>query len=167
MQSDKASLLAEVVRCIRELKKTTAELLDGNGKGDEFISNVFPGEADELKLSYIQGSGEEESCGGGCGSSTIKATICCEDRPEIMMEMNRALNSVQAKVVKAEMSTVGGRTKTILWVEVSGCGGGEGLLTTLRRALKGVVDKSILLCAGPGQTLPVGGGNKRPRLYHC
>lgn len=84
------------------------------------------------------------------------------------MEMNRALNSVDAKVLKAEMSTVGGRTKTVLWLEVSGGGGGgEGLLTTLRRALKGVVDKSILLCAGSAQTLPVGGGNKRPRLYHC
>ncbi|KAL3524912.1 hypothetical protein ACH5RR_013284 [Cinchona calisaya] len=154
IKADKASLLAEVVRCIRELKKTTEELSAKDGDTDECntIMNklIFPSETDELKLNCDEND-----------SGIIKATLCCEDRPELMIELNRALNSVQAKVVRAEMGTVGGRTKTELWLQVSA--NGEEGLAKIRKALKVAVDKSIML-PSPGQTLP---GNKRSRLYHC
>ncbi|CAI9753202.1 unnamed protein product [Fraxinus pennsylvanica] len=157
IKTDKASLLAEAVRRVRELKKTTAELAAIEEEDtDHDITNtkskcIFPSETDELKVSYCDDN-----------SGLIKASICCEDRPEIILELIQALKSVKGKVMKAEMATVGGRIKSILWVQILGSVGNEDSLGTLKKALKVVMDKSTLL-AGSGQALP---GNKRPRYYH-
>ncbi|XP_022884570.1 transcription factor bHLH30-like [Olea europaea var. sylvestris] len=160
IKTDKASLLAEAVRRVRELKKTTAELAaieeEGEKDTDHDMSNtkskfIFPSETDELKVTYCDDN-----------SGLIKANICCDDRPEIILELIQALKSVKGKVMKAEMATVGGRIKSILWVQILGSIGNEDSLGTLRRALKVVMDKSTLL-AGSGHALP---GNKRPRCYH-
>ncbi|CAK9158057.1 unnamed protein product [Ilex paraguariensis] len=155
--SDKASLLAEVVRCVRELKKTTAELslfdtdLESHNPSTNIArDNAFPSETDELKLFHYDGD-----------TGTVKASLCCDDRPELISELTRALSSVQATVVRAEMATVGGRMRIVLWVRVP-LAGDEGL-GALRRALKVVVEKAAL-SPGSNQGLP---GNKRPRLYHC
>ncbi|XP_052190318.1 transcription factor bHLH106-like [Diospyros lotus] len=162
IKTDKASLLAEVVRRLRELKKTTTELATNAGEGGESrqypgeagtqLINVFPSEADELKLCYCE------------GGSLIKATLCCEDRPELMAEVGRAVRAAEGRVVRAEMATVGGRLKSVLWVQVAaGCAaGGDESLGGLRRALKVVVDKAGL-SAGLSHVLPE---NKRPRLSH-
>lgn len=133
MQTDKASLLGEAVRRVKELKKTAAAQED------------YPSEADELKVSQCESTG------------LIKAALSCDDRPEMIVDMIQALKAAEAKVVRAEMATVGGRTKSVLWVRVgpqndAGLGG-------LRRALKMVMDKS----ASSEQSLP---GSKRPRYYH-
>ncbi|EPS57585.1 hypothetical protein M569_17232, partial [Genlisea aurea] len=122
--TDKASLLGEAVRRVRELNKAAAELLDDETP----LKVLFPSEADEVKVSPVE---EEEGL--------VKATMCCEDRPEMVVDLIKALKSVEAKVVKAEMSTMGGRTKSVLWVQLNvGCESDVGL-ATLRRALKGVV----------------------------
>lgn len=78
------------------------------------------------------------------------------------------VKAAEGKVVKAEMATVGGRTKSIFWVQLvsppTGCGGGgSGGEGRLRRGLKGVVDRAAALSStGPGlQALP---DNKRARL---
>ncbi|KAA8546736.1 hypothetical protein F0562_003165 [Nyssa sinensis] len=158
IKTDKASLLAEVVQRVRELKEKTAELAANDSETCSYSgANVanecgFPSEADELKLCYCDGD----------SSGTIKATLCCEDMPELIPDMIMGLRSVEGKVVRAEMSTVGGRTKSVLWVQVSAASGGDEGLATLRKALKVVMDKAIL-SPGSGQALP---GNKRPRLSH-
>ncbi|KAG6394477.1 hypothetical protein SASPL_145074 [Salvia splendens] len=133
IKTDKASLLGEAVRRVKELKKTAAAQED------------YPSEADELKLSQCESTG------------LVKAALSCDDRPEIIVDMIQALKAAEAKVVRAEMATVGGRTKSVLWVRVgaqndAGLGG-------LRRALKMVMDKST----SSEQSLP---GSKRPRYYH-
>lgn len=77
------------------------------------------------------------------------------------------MKAAEGKVVRAEMATVGGRTKSILWVQFvspTGCGGGGGGGEgRLRRGLKGVVNRAAALSStGPGlQALPE---NKRARL---
>lgn len=159
MQTDKASLLGEAVRRVRELKKAAGEL----AAMDETIDNsgnttlkkfMFPSEADELKVCHCDDEGDNPGL--------IKATLCCEERPEIVVDLIQALKSVEAKVVRAEMSTVGGRTKSVLWVRLAVGSESDVGLEILRRALKMVMDKSTL-SAGSGQALP---GNKRPRCYH-
>ncbi|KAG6399876.1 hypothetical protein SASPL_141361 [Salvia splendens] len=116
IKTDKASLLGEAVRRVKELKKTVAEHNEGEG-------NDYPSEGDELKA---------------------------RDN----LDMIEALKVAEAKVVRAEMATVGGRTKTLLWVRLgpqndAGLGG-------LRRALKMVMDKST----SSGQA------TKMARYYH-
>ncbi|XP_009773084.1 transcription factor bHLH30-like [Nicotiana tabacum] len=172
IKTDKASLLAEAVRCVRELKKTTSELgatmSEDDDNTDDFMnymgSNdqttmkkfIFPSESDELNLSYCNSNNS--------GTLLAKATICCEDRPEIMMDLRRALSTVQGKIIRAEMATVGGRIKCILWVQMLENGCREEGLGQLRRALKLVMDKANFLAQNMGQDLL---GNKRPRLYQC
>ncbi|KAK9713117.1 hypothetical protein RND81_06G004000 [Saponaria officinalis] len=133
-KTDKASVLKEVVRQVKELKKATSQLTSdqNNVDVDGCMSRLLPGDIDEVKLRRSEND-----------NTTLIATLCCEERPELIMDLTRALNSVKGKVVKAEMSTIGGRTKTVLWVRgVSGGGGvGGGPEGLLRRALRVVVDK--------------------------
>ncbi|KAL1569683.1 transcription factor bHLH30-like [Salvia divinorum] len=134
IKTDKASLLGEAVRLVKELKKTVTEQDEGGGD--------YPSEGDELKVSQCEATG------------LIKAALSCDDRPEIILDMIEALKAAEAQVVRAEMATVGGRTKSVLWIRLgaqndAGLGG-------LRRALKMVMDKS----EGSGQ------GSKRARYYH-
>ncbi|XP_021728168.1 transcription factor bHLH30-like [Chenopodium quinoa] len=129
VKTDKASVLAEVVRRVRELKKATSELTgDGHEDYDGCNACLLPGDIDEVSLRRSEND-----------NTTLIATLCCEDRPELILDLTRALRSVKGKVVKAEMATVGGRTKNVLWVRGVGGGGPEGLL---KRALKVVVDKA-------------------------
>ncbi|KZV30113.1 hypothetical protein F511_19656 [Dorcoceras hygrometricum] len=185
-KTDKASLLGEAVRRVKELRQAATEeystpiddqtndeaaifptetdelrarddarLDPGPELGDQTNDEaaIFPTETDELRVCPCEGD-----------SGLIKATLCCEDRPEMMLDLIQALNSVKAKVMRAEMCTVGGRTRNILWVELvsSNVGSERDLgLGKLRQVLKTVVDKSTLL-AGSGQFLP---GSKRHRLW--
>lgn len=128
IKTDKASVLAEVVRRVRELKKATSELAtDRHDECNGCNACVLPGDMDEVNLQRSE-----------IDNTTHIATLCCEDRPELIVDLTRALGSVKGKVVKAEMATVGGRTKSVLWVRGVGGGAPEGLL---KRALKVVVDK--------------------------
>lgn len=175
MQTDKASLLAEAVRCVRELKQTTSELgattttttMSENDDDDDHTTLMtkimFPSESDELNLSYCNESNNNNTDNNNDDRNLIiKASMCCEDRPEIMMELRRALSTVEGKIVRAEMSTVGGRIKCILWLEMLENGCKEGLFVQLRRALKVVMDKANFGPQNMGQDLL--GNNKRPRL---
>ncbi|KAH0682197.1 hypothetical protein KY289_019949 [Solanum tuberosum] len=172
IKTDKASLLAEAVRCVRELKQTTSELgaMSENDDDDDHTTLMtklmFPSESDELNLSYCNDSNNNNTDNNNNseydGAIIIKASMCCEDRPEIMMELRRALSTVEGKIVRAEMSTVGGRIKCILWLEMLENGCKEGLLVQLRRALKVVMDKANFGPQNMGQDLL--GNNKRPRL---
>ncbi|KAD5960689.1 hypothetical protein R6Q59_013716 [Mikania micrantha] len=155
VKADKASLLAEVVRQVKELKKTAAELESvGMDQGDDMIQSyehyMIPSENDELELTYIG----EDSC---TKRIMIKVRICCEDRPELIMELTRALGSVCVKLVRTEIGTLGGRVKFVLWVQVSSVTKDQGL-HELQRAIKVVTDRATFL------DLPK---NKRPRASDC
>lgn len=125
-------MLAETVRLVRELRTTVSDLeavCRGRTK-----DCVFPGEADKLSLEH---SDEDK------GGVLVKVTFSCEDRPGLMSEVAREVRSVKGRVVKSEMVTVGGRTKSVLWVQ--GVGDGNDGTAKLRRALKVVIERPILL----------------------
>ncbi|KAL0342989.1 UNVERIFIED_CONTAM: Transcription factor [Sesamum angustifolium] len=155
IKTDKASLLGETVRLVKELKKTTTELtalnVETNGElSTTSLTLMFPSETDDLDVCHCENSG------------LIRAAFSCDDRPEMISELIQALKSAEAKVVRAEMSTVGGRTKSVLWVKLA-TGESDAGLGRLRRELKKVVMEKSTSLAGSGQGLP---GNKRPRYYH-
>ncbi|XP_064981673.1 transcription factor bHLH30-like isoform X1 [Musa acuminata AAA Group] len=102
---DKAALLGEVVRQVRELRVRVEE-----------VAVMVPGEGDEVGVEEE----EEEGGGGGGGRGrVVRAWVCCADRPGLMGELSRAVRSVPARAVRAEMVTVGGRTRSLLELEVS------------------------------------------------
>ncbi|KAL6844650.1 hypothetical protein ACP4OV_025309 [Aristida adscensionis] len=135
---DKAALLGEVVRHVRELR----------GEADAAAAGAavaVPGEGDEV------GVVEEGHCGRhggerGAGGRRVRAWVCCADRPGLMSELGRAVRSVSARAVRAEIATVGGRTRSVLELDVGGppnaaaAAGGEGASRpALQAALRAVL----------------------------
>ncbi|WOL19979.1 hypothetical protein Cni_G28781 [Canna indica] len=108
---DKAALLGEVVRQVRELRGMV-----------EDVAVVVPGEGDEVGVE------EETPEDGGGRARVVRAWVCCADRPGLMGELSRAVRSVRARAVRAEMVTVGGRTRSLLELEVSEAADGRSAL---------------------------------------
>ncbi|KAG6619777.1 transcription factor bHLH131-like isoform X1 [Carya illinoinensis] len=128
IKMDKATVLAETVRQVRELRKTVSDLeavCHGSNKDCEFPSGV-----DKLSL---------ERCEDDNG--VVKVTFSCEDRTGLMSAVARQLRAVKGRVVRSKMVTVGGRTKVVLWVH--GLEGGNEGMVMVRRALKEVIDKPV------------------------
>ncbi|XAR48501.1 hypothetical protein NMG60_11031346, partial [Bertholletia excelsa] len=132
----KATILTEAVRQVKELKRAADAALREVGE-DRHVSSgegspafMFPGEADEAAVSYCNISGRKAA----------KATVCCEDWPGLNRDLTEAIRSVGATAVRAEMATVGGRTRAEVVVEWRAGGGGEEDVGSLRRALKALVE---------------------------
>ncbi|KAK4584187.1 hypothetical protein RGQ29_022077 [Quercus rubra] len=124
---DKATMLAETVQQVRELRKTVPDLEGVCGGSSKDC--VFPGGAD--KLSLENGDGDNDQ-------GLVKVTFSCEDRPGLISAVARTLRSMKGRVVKFEMVTLGGRTKSVLWVQgLSGGNEGTGMLRRALKSLKG------------------------------
>ena len=85
----------------------------------------FPSGAEKLRLERCN---IEEGLG--------KATLSCEDRPELMQLISKAVGSANTKLVKAEIVSVGGRTRSVLWVQGLGNDGTGTLKSKLRVAMQ-------------------------------
>ena len=138
-------MLARVIRRVTELREAAAELWTRQD-GDSSEELLFPGETNELRLGHCEGE-----------VGVVKATLNCEDRSELLSEVSTAVRSVGGRVVRAEMVTVGGWTKCLLWVH----GLGQDGVEALRRALKVVVDRPNSFCGSAH-----GFRGKRIRLSH-
>ncbi|XP_010262767.1 PREDICTED: transcription factor bHLH30-like [Nelumbo nucifera] len=96
-KTDKASLLAEVIQHVKELKRQTSQIAE--------VSPV-PTEVDELT---VDASDED-------GKLIIKASLCCEDRSDLLPELIKTLKALRLRTVKAEITTLGGRVKNVLFI---------------------------------------------------
>ncbi|XP_052189863.1 transcription factor bHLH106-like [Diospyros lotus] len=138
----KAAVLKEAVRRVKELKKMAE--VEAGGEwwrgGGATWSFMFPGESDEATVSYYKGRE---------GKAVVKATVCCQDRPGLNQDLSEAVRMIGARVVGAEMATVGGRTKAEVVVQWLDGGGGEDV-GSLRRALKALVESRALGYSGLG-----------------
>lgn len=133
---DKAALLTEVISRIKELKTSTTEISQG--------VNV-PADADEVKVEVeVNGT----PCGGGGRGFSIKASLCCADRPELLTDLKQTLLALRLRTVKAEISTVGGRVKNdiVLTCERGGAGDYDTecniFTNNVHQALKSVLERA-------------------------
>ncbi|XP_020228487.1 transcription factor bHLH106 isoform X2 [Cajanus cajan] len=101
-KTDKASLLAKVVERVKELKQQISQITE---------SEAFPSESDEVSVLSTSGDG-----GGGDGQIVFRASLCCEDRSDLIPDLVEILRSLHLKTLKAEMATLGGRTRNVLLV---------------------------------------------------
>ncbi|PVH37080.1 hypothetical protein PAHAL_6G238100 [Panicum hallii] len=171
---DKAALLGEVVRYVRELRGKASEAAEGVGAG------VIPGEGDDVGVEEEEDDrwrpgGRRCGTGGLLGTGAadgrlpprrVRAWVCCADRPGLMADLGRAVRSVgNARPVRAEIATVGGRTRGV--VELDVCRdddhvaaaatdkGGAVALSTLRAALRAVLlNREDHLAAAEGYKRP-------------
>ncbi|TKY51661.1 Transcription factor bHLH30 [Spatholobus suberectus] len=134
-KTDKASLLAEVIQHVKELKRQTSLIAE---------SSPVPTEADELTV--VDEADED-------GNSVIKASLCCEDRSDLFPELIKTLKALRLRTLKAEITTLGGRVKNVLFVtgeEADSSSGSEehghqqqNCISSIQEALKAVMEKSV------------------------
>ncbi|PKU68113.1 transcription factor bHLH30-like [Dendrobium catenatum] len=126
---DKAGLLAEVINHIKNLKSDAIEI-------SKFCT--IPSDTDELRVE-VDGEGANNS------SFSVKASFCCDDRPELLADLKHTLESLQLKTISAEISSLGGRVKFVFVMT------GEGVnndlerhlfTTSIHQALKSVLDRA-------------------------
>lgn len=96
-QTDKASLLAEVIQHVKELKRQTSLIAE---------TSPIPTEIDELMVDAL----DED------GKFVIKASICCEDRPDLLPDLIKTLKAMRLRTLKAEITALGGRVKNVLFI---------------------------------------------------
>ncbi|XP_058100759.1 transcription factor bHLH30-like [Magnolia sinica] len=144
---DKASLLAEVIGHVKELKRHATEVSNGY---------IVPTDFDEVRV-------EPDADGINKGSFSIKASLCCEDRPELLSDLKRTLQALHLKMVRAEISTLGGRVKNVF---VMKCEGNANdfeqriFASSVHQALKAVLDRVASPEFSPRTDL----SNKRRRM---
>lgn len=137
MQTDKASLLAEVIQHVKELKRQTSLIAE---------TSPVPTEMDELT---VDASDED-------GKFVIKASLCCEDRSDLLPDLIKSLKALRLRTLKAEITTLGGRAKNVLFITAddqdSSCSGATGeqhqqqqqqySISSIEEALKAVMEKT-------------------------
>ncbi|XP_047152502.1 transcription factor bHLH131-like [Vigna umbellata] len=121
IKKDKASVLAETIKQVKELKKKVSKVEQESCGSSSKDVVKFPSGADRLRLEKC--NNEED---------LVKATLSCEDSMGLMSAISRAMGSVKTKVVKAEIVSVGGRNRSVLWVQ----GLGNDRMGMLKSSLK-------------------------------
>ncbi|CAD6219374.1 unnamed protein product [Miscanthus lutarioriparius] len=112
-KTDKASLLAEVLDHVNELKRQTSAMMmattvggdDGGAAGR--AQQLLPTEADELSV---------DAGADGAGRLVVHASLCCEDRPDLIPDIVRALAALGMRAHRAEITTLGGRVRSLLLI---------------------------------------------------
>ncbi|KAL6190266.1 hypothetical protein ACLB2K_036664 [Fragaria x ananassa] len=145
-KTDKASLLAEVIQHVKELKRQTSVIAE---------TSPVPTETDEL---IVDDASAEE------GKFVIKASLCCEDRSDLLPDLIKTLKALRLRTLKAEITTLGGRVKNVLFItgEEDHSSSGEEqqqyCISSIQEALKAVMEKS-----GGGEESNSSGSVKRQR----
>ncbi|RCV11629.1 hypothetical protein SETIT_2G202100v2 [Setaria italica] len=178
-KTDKASLLAEVLDHVKELKRQTSAMMvaaaaasvagdDDEGAGP---AQLLPTEADELAV---------DAAADRAGRLVVRASLCCEDRPDLIPDIVRALAALRMRARRAEITTLGGRVRSVLLITaVEGAddkGDDDGRAASHRRheciasvqeALRGVMDRRT----ADSDTSSTGGGGggsiKRQRMNYA
>lgn len=124
-KTDKASLLAEVIQHVKELKRQTSEISE---------ASPLPTEFDELTID----TADED------GRSVIKASLCCDDRSDLLPELIKTLKALRLRTLKAEITTLGGRVKNVLLIagEEESKSIEQQSISSIQEALKAVMERS-------------------------
>lgn len=94
---DKASLLGEVIRHLKELKRSAAQACEGL---------MIPKDNDEIRV-------EEQEDGSNGFPYSIKASLCCEYKPGLLSDLRQELDALHLRIMMAEIATLGGRMKNM------------------------------------------------------
>lgn len=152
---DKATLLAEVIFQVKELKKNAAEASKGL---------LIPMDADQV---HVEPYNNNRTVGDR--TLAFKASLCCGYRPELLSDIRQALDALPVKMVRTEISTLGERLK-ILFVftyckdknsdDAETC---RNIAMSVQETLSSVLDKASALAEySPRTMLP---GKKRRFSY--
>jgi hypothetical protein len=151
-----------VIQHVKELKRQTSEITEE--------ACPLPTESDELTVDV---SSDED------GRLFVRASLCCDDRADLLPDLIRALKALRLRALKAEITTLGGRVKNVLFVtgddSAAGCpathnGDDEQqdqplmspqhTVASIQEALRAVMERTSAAAAAeePGAAASSGGG---------
>ncbi|XP_020191744.1 putative transcription factor bHLH107 [Aegilops tauschii subsp. strangulata] len=139
-QMDKAALLGRVVDQVRHLKRRASEVAQQ--------TPAVPPETDEVSVEFC--------CAGDADDDNsrlyIKASVSCDDRPDLVAGLIQALHGLRLRTLRAEVSSLGGRVQHVftLCKEEEGSAGSAGL-NSLKEAVRLALAKVAspeLVCGG-------------------
>ncbi|XP_019165062.1 PREDICTED: transcription factor bHLH30-like [Ipomoea nil] len=135
-KTDKASLLAEVIQHVKELKRQTSVIAE---------TTPVPTVTDELTVDNVSGE-------VGNNKLLIRATLCCDDRSDLLPDLIKSLKGLRLKALRAEITTLGGRMRNVLFITRENDRGGGGdcdgddeslqSISSVEDALRAVMERS-------------------------
>ncbi|KAF5201183.1 Transcription factor bhlh [Thalictrum thalictroides] len=126
---DKAALLGSVVNQVKELKRKAIEV----GK-----LYTIPSDVDEIFVDRDNSADHINTNNKDC--IAFKASVCCEDRPELLTDLSQALNGLKLRIVKADMATLGGRVINVM-ILCSNESEDKVCLSSLKQSIKAVLGR--------------------------
>ncbi|XVE69449.1 hypothetical protein DITRI_Ditri09bG0153100 [Diplodiscus trichospermus] len=151
---DKAALLGSAIDQVKDLKRKATEI-------SKVIS--IPTEIDEVTVDCDLL--EDMNPNNGRQSKHkmfIRASVCCDDRPEVFTELIRVLRALKLSTVKADISSVGGRMKSSLILCNDDSDDQEGVSpSTLKQSLNVVLSRIASSSAGSNCRIR----SKRQRMF--
>ncbi|KAL0363454.1 UNVERIFIED_CONTAM: Transcription factor [Sesamum calycinum] len=128
---DKATLLAQVISEVKQLKKTARRASEGLH---------IPMDTNQVQVEKLEDNADD-------GSVLLRASLCCDYTPDLLSNVKQAINDLPWQLLKCEISTLGGRVKIVFLITASeekNCGStaAEELhFSTIRATLSNILDK--------------------------
>ncbi|CAM0879650.1 unnamed protein product [Alopecurus aequalis] len=129
-QMDKATLLARVVDQVKRLKRRASQATR--------LTPPIPPETDEVSVK----------CCVEDGRLYMKASVSCDDRPDLLAGLVRALHGLRLRTVRAEVASLGGRVQYVFTLcsqeEEGGALGLGSMKEAVRQALAKVASPELV-----------------------
>ncbi|KAL3653464.1 hypothetical protein CASFOL_003145 [Castilleja foliolosa] len=128
---DKAALLGHVVDHVKEQSKLAKEVTK---------SSTIPTETDEVNIDVHSNDDDDDD-----QNVYIKASICCDDRPELYAELNGAVKGIGLTIHQAEITSIGGRMKSNLVLCAKSKGAEQNTCTeSIKQSLKLALSRVVI-----------------------
>jgi len=136
---DKATLLARVVDQVKLLKRKAGEATQ---------SMALPPETNEVSIELDTGDTGVVVAGTGTDKMIyMKASISCDDRPDLIAGLTQAFHGLRLRTVRADLTSLGGRAQHVFVLcREEGCWGSAGASL---RSLKEAVRQAVARVASP------------------
>jgi len=126
---DKATLLARVVDQVKLLKRKAGEATQ---------SMALPPETNEVSIELDTGDNGVVVAGTGTDKMIyMKASISCDDRPDLIAGLTQAFHGLRLRTVRADLTSLGGRAQHVFVLcREEGWGSTGASLRSLKEAVR-------------------------------
>uniref|UniRef100_A0A1D1YZP5 Transcription factor bHLH51 n=1 Tax=Anthurium amnicola TaxID=1678845 RepID=A0A1D1YZP5_9ARAE len=148
---DKATLLRSVIHEVRVLKRKAVDVSK---------HLTVPAEVNQVSVECDEGNDElpaDKCC------PLIKASICCDDRPDLYADIVEAFHRLRLRAVRADIASLGGRVRHAFVLRRAGSGGEDACLSSLMESTRQLLGKVASVEDAASSSLLT---KRRRRLFH-